>query len=298
MAVSSLLIPRSELGAAAPRKSIVYMAKDLFICHHSGDKGTWPTPAEEKAAMWFWQHYHFQAWDAADIMYNAVIFPSGRAYEGRYGGWLANGGGAFGCNQRGFGVALAGDFNTEMPSIEALNTLIHLALEARSAIQVPAERYWGHRDCWVYDSRNKGNDCPGNMFYAWLPTLQAVVAKGGQEAQKELEEFMQARTASPIATEHHFPDVWLDKFNTHYLHVQNRGKGEATVRCYAVLKAVDGGGYIDLLGDEPIRLAPDGQAGTYVDFNIGGRIKEKTQAKSVTLSVHSYQPVVCVLREG
>ncbi|MDY6796947.1 MAG: N-acetylmuramoyl-L-alanine amidase [Actinomycetota bacterium] len=120
---------------------------------------------------------------------------------------------------------------------------------------------------------------------------------GVSSGDGEEEELMAARTASPVQKEHHFPDVWLEEFGTYWLHVQNRGGTQATVKCYAVLKASDGGAYIDLLGDEPIKLAPDGQAGTYKDFNIGSRIREKTQAKSVTLSVHADQPVVCVLRE-
>ena len=113
----------------------------------------------------------------------------------------------------------------------------------------------------------------------------------------EEEDFMAARLSSPILKEHHFPDVWLEEFGTYWLHVQNRGMNQATVRCYAVLKASDGGSYIDLLGDSPIVLAPDGEAGTYMDFNVGGRIREKTAVNTVTLSVHSDQPIVCVLRE-
>lgn len=138
------------------------------------------------AAMRFWQSYH-QSSGGADIFYGAVVFPSGRAYEGRAGGWHSNNGGAYGCNGRGFGVCVAGKYNSAYPTLAALETLVKLALEAHEVLNIPADRYWGHRDCAVYDPRNRGNDCPGEMLYRWLPTLRGVVANHGTERGEEEE---------------------------------------------------------------------------------------------------------------
>ena len=180
------MIPRSAWGALPPKKPIAYTDKDLFICHHSATKGNWSTLESESATMRSWQKYHMDRWDAADIMYNAVIFPSGRTYEGRYGGWKANGGGAFSCNQRGFGVCLAGDFTNEFPSLEALEALVKLAIEARDVLGIHPDRYWGHRDCALYDTRNRGNSCPGEMFYNWLPVLRRTVGVDGAKEENEV----------------------------------------------------------------------------------------------------------------
>ena len=139
--------------------------------------------------MQFWQAYHIQSVGGADIYYGAVIFPSGRVYEGRYGGWLANNGGAYSCCVRGFGVCLAGSFNSEFPSLAALETLVRLGVEAREVLH--QERYWGHRDCAAYDSRNRGNDCPGQRLYDWLPVLRRAVETGeGKEEDEKVNDFI------------------------------------------------------------------------------------------------------------
>ena len=184
---SSILIPRSEWGAAPPKYPVTMTgSKDLFICHHSGAKGSWLTWAQEIAAMRFWQAYHQgPLMKGADIYYGAVVFPSGRAYEGREGGWWANNGGAYGCCVRGFGTCLAGDFTSEFPTIAALDTLVHLALEAKGVLAVPSDRHWGHRDCALCDSRNKGNECPGEMFYNWLQMLRKTVASGAMDKKED-----------------------------------------------------------------------------------------------------------------
>jgi len=148
--------------------------KDLFIAHHTGSAGNWPTLYEECCAMWFWQAYH-QSIGGADIYYGIVVFPSGRAYEGRYGGLLANNGGAYGCCGRGLGVALPGNFTHELPTIEALDTLVHIGLDAKEELHIPPDNYIGHRDCCEYHTKNCGNECPGNLFYNWIPVLRSVV---------------------------------------------------------------------------------------------------------------------------
>jgi hypothetical protein len=291
-----MLIPRTAWGAAAPKYPVTMTDhKDLFIAHHAAASGSWPTPAEEIAAMRFWQAYHQgPAMKGADIYYGAVIFPSGQAYEGRTGGWLANNGGAYGCNTRGFGVCMAGNFNDHAPTVAALDTLIRLALEAKDVLGLPADRYWGHRDCAAYDPRNRGNDCPGQVLYDWLPALRNIAAGG----QKEDEEML--RSADSVGQEFHFTDLWLEKFD-YWLHVQLRGKGETNVLVYATTpKTKDDPGKfypVDVAEFRSIKPEGDGNPNPYYKIDIGTMLR-KLGLDECTLSVHApKQPIVCALRE-
>lgn len=180
------LIPREAWGARPPAYPVTMVTrKDLFIAHHSGAAGWWPTEAQEIAAMQFWQLYH-QNIGGADIYYGAVIFPSGRAYEGRYGGLLANNGGAYSCCKRGFGVCLAGNFTHALPTPAALNTLKSIAKETYAVLNIQVNRYWGHRDCCQYDSRNCGNECPGEALYWWLPSLRNHLDQPDGEEEEDM----------------------------------------------------------------------------------------------------------------
>jgi hypothetical protein len=115
-----------------------------------------------------------------------------------------------------------------------------------------------------------------------------------QHQPTEEDEDMAARVTSPVAGEHHFPDVWLEHFKTYYLHMQNRGKEEAHVIVSGCQRKEDGGSYFTI---KEMDLAPDGQANTYDAFDLKAAALAKGSYKSINVSVHSTQPITCVLRE-
>ncbi|MFA4972884.1 MAG: peptidoglycan recognition family protein [bacterium] len=237
MSKASMLIPREAWGASPPDYPVIRVNyKDLFIVHHSGSKGYWPTAAEEIAAMRGWQAYHQGT--GADIYYGAVIFPSGRAYEGRQGGWWVNNGAAYGCNQRGFGACIAGDFTDELPTVEALNTLVHLGLEARNELHISPDLYWGHRDCFICDDRNRGNECPGEMLYDWLPVLRKTMAtvqpeKEGDDDVIDFEKQSLQEKGQGILADNEV-DVWTAfAAGSDYLHARANHGAKCKVMAFA-----------------------------------------------------------------
>ena len=286
MGRATMLIAREEWGAAPPKYPVTMTDfKDLFIVHHAASKGIWPTMAEEIAAMRFWQAYHQgPAMRGADLYYGAVIFPSGRAYEGRYGGWWANNGGAYGCNVRGFGVCLAGDFTNTFPTMAALETLVKLGLEAREVLRVDPGRYWGHRDCAVYHEKNRGNSCPGEMLYNWLPVLRKTVAAGNvEEEEEEVKIFAHSTGLKSLDGWHIYnvPSVnrgwWLDISNEHDAPVRVR------VYLNAQHKPTQKGGYYE--GTVPnTRADAPGLHKRLVDMCPG-------LAEWCELSVHAEKPL-------
>jgi len=278
-------ISREAWGAKPPRYPVTMVTrKDLFIVHHSGSPGWWPTADKEIAAMQFWQLYH-QKIGGADIYYGAVIFPSGRVYEGRYGGWLANNGGAYGCCNRGFGACLAGDFTDEFPTLEALDSLIHLGLAAKGVLNIAPDRYWGHRDCCSYNTKNCGNECPGQMLYNWLPALKETMKNGNEINEKEGETMLPC----PVQTNHVFPDIWQGHFATYYLHCKNESDKDNTFRVLVTEGSSVNTTPIETLEAGPFEL---------VSMDLKLALSDRYAGKSVCVTVQSDELSAVYVREA
>jgi len=127
---------------------------------------------------------------------------------------------------------------------------------------------------------------------AWLHLAHGVGMKEGMEE-------MTARIGAPIAKEHHYPDVWLKRYVTYWLHAQNRSKEEAVVVVAGCQRKEDGGSYFTIRLDW--RLAPDGQKNSYDAFDLRAAIEAVVGAgklDGLNVSVHSSVPITCVLREA
>ncbi len=175
------LAPRRAWKPDHPAGSAVALpAKEAWL-HHTAAPGTWSTPAEEMAAMRALERIAWQRFRTT-VSYTAVIFPSGRAYEGcgvgRLGSHTAH------RNSISLGVAFAGDFTETEPTPAALNTAAELLVEfvQLGALTVPAFT-GGHRDL-------KATACPGDRLYAALPGINqraaALIAPPAKKGRRML----------------------------------------------------------------------------------------------------------------
>ena len=105
------------------------------------------------------QRRHF-SWGFADIGYHFVVVPSGRIFLGRPVWSL--GAHVGGHNAGTVGIALAGDFNVERPTPEAIDSagyVLHRLVAG--AADVPL---LGHQDL-------APKDCPGRFLHPYVRTL-------------------------------------------------------------------------------------------------------------------------------
>ena len=160
--ISGRVVSRGRWRAEAPRRSraprgplvaVVLHHTDVPIADLGFDR------ASEAAYMRRIQHAHF-AREFADIGYHFVVMPSGRIYEGRP--ISALGAHVAGHNTGSIGIAVAGDFNIEQPSAEALAGVAHVLdrLVPRGR-EVPL---LGHQDL-------APKDCPGRFLYPYVEVL-------------------------------------------------------------------------------------------------------------------------------
>lgn len=159
-----IIVKRSGWGAKpavhAPTKMTVPRER-VFIHHTAGQSAL--DYAAEAAEMRSIQTFHQRARKWNDIAYSWVIFPSGRVYEGR--GWGIQGAHTEGYNGSSHGVCFSGNFDTQRPTIEAIQAcrdLIAFGIES-GAIGRPVS-IMGHRD--VGQTR-----CPGTFLYSQLYSL-------------------------------------------------------------------------------------------------------------------------------
>lgn len=137
-------------------------APEVWI-HHTAAPFSTTEPLFERSEMRQTQKFHQETRGWNDIAYSFVVFPSGRVYEGR--GWGVVGGHTEGYNSRSHGICFAGNFETQHPTVEALEAaraLIHEGVQ-RGYVSRPF-KLGGHRD-------TKATACPGKNLYPLVSSL-------------------------------------------------------------------------------------------------------------------------------
>jgi N-acetylmuramoyl-L-alanine amidase len=191
-------VTRAQWGASGcpPRDRPSYGAVKAVHVHHTVSLNDY-APQEAPAMVLAICRYHRNSngWD--DIGYNALVDKYGVLYEGRAGGLdqAVIGAQAQGFNSETAGIASIGDHTSVGATAETLDALaryirwklgvhgqplsgtVELRSSGGSATKYPAgsrvtvERVIGHRDTGK-------TACPGELLYAQLDDLRAMVASG------------------------------------------------------------------------------------------------------------------------
>jgi N-acetylmuramoyl-L-alanine amidase len=175
-----------------------YAPLQKLVVHHTAGRNGDPNPAATIRSIYYF-HAITRGW--GDIGYNFLIDEAGRIYEGRHArnyaagepvtsedlaGRPARGAHALGYNEGTVGIALLGTFDTQLPTTAAraaLERLLAWEAERHGINPKGSSQYtnpiqgtskylpniFGHRDV-------NATDCPGDAFYATLPTLRTNVA--------------------------------------------------------------------------------------------------------------------------
>ena len=191
------IIARSVWAGNAPAWEPSYGDVRLGFVHHTDNPNGYA--ASEVPSMLFAMYqYHRYVRGWGDIAYNFVIDLFGRIWEARTGGvdQAVVGTQAGGYNLESFGVSVLGTFSYVVPSAAAINALQHLLAWKLSLHGVPTlgevevevnffdafytpypggthislPRVAGHRQGCT-------TDCPGDAFFARLPSIRPQVAK-------------------------------------------------------------------------------------------------------------------------
>ncbi len=153
------VVSRRRWGAAASRASYSERGElRAIVIHHTGLRPERGGARSEAAFLRRLQRLHLsRGW--IDLGYHFVIMPSGRIYRGRPP--YAVGAHAIGHNRNSLGVALAGDFDVERPTAEAVEAL-HGLLSSGAPDVAPAALV---AHCDLADTR-----CPGRFLYPVVPS--------------------------------------------------------------------------------------------------------------------------------
>ena len=151
------IVRRAQWGARPPRNSpslTTWSRRVGVAVHHSAG----PTNQTVRVI----QNNDMDADGFSDIGYNWLVDQSGKAYEGRAGGWLAIGAHAGGQNTGWIGICWIGHSGNVAPTEAALSTIKWLTQEA--------ERLAGH-DLQVRGHGQvpgQATECPGSRLRAWI----------------------------------------------------------------------------------------------------------------------------------
>ena len=124
------------------------MITHIAIHHTAGPANT---PVERVA------RYHVERRGWPGIGYHFYIMPDGTIYQTNRLTTISNH--VYMNNQRSVGIALAGDFNENLPTPAQLNAAAALTAWLMELLNIPIENVWGHRE---YPSQS--TDCPGNQW--------------------------------------------------------------------------------------------------------------------------------------
>ena len=155
------IITRKEWGAAPPRSGMAVHSNIVRrVQHHTVYPALSPNASmsEEIKRMRQIQAGHF-ARGFSDIGYHAVVFPSGRVYEGREARYV--GAGVAGYNTGTIHVAADGNYDTQRPT----NALVRGCKFAFSVLPGSKTKLYGHRDL-------EPNVCPGRYLYNRLDEIK------------------------------------------------------------------------------------------------------------------------------
>lgn len=166
-----------------------YAPLKAVVVHHTASTNKY-TPEQAPGIVAGIYYYHAKTLNWGDIGYHFLVDRYGKIYQGRAGdiNRVNEGGHALGFNTGTIGIALIGNFETEMPTDPALDSVAKLAAwklkaaklnpnadhtERRASLkpgnaQVTGKVFDGHR-AWNYTA------CPGETFYQNFGQLREQV---------------------------------------------------------------------------------------------------------------------------
>jgi hypothetical protein len=192
------IITRAQWGAdESIRKGTPEYAEPLQMAfiHHTASGNSY-SASQSAGIVRSIYAFHVQGNGWNDIGYNFLVDKYGQIFEGRYGGMTRSlvGAHTLAFNAHSFGVAVIGTFNAAAPPAAAMSGLRQIVAwrldrayvdpasttvmtsngnpRYEAGVRVRLHVISGHRD--VYDT-----DCPGNAFYAQLPSLRSVLGPYG-----------------------------------------------------------------------------------------------------------------------
>ncbi|HUF31677.1 MAG TPA: S-layer homology domain-containing protein [Acidimicrobiales bacterium] len=187
---------RSEWGAdeSLRKGSPSYASSARYAVVHHTAGGNSYSASDAPAVVRGIYHYHTQSLGWNDIGYNLLVDRFGRIYEGRAGGldYAVIGAHAQGFNTGSIGIAVMGEFDTTAPSEAALDAVAdtlawkfrHHSIDPRKTVMVVSggsNKYDKGEEVELHtitSHRNVGHtECPGDAYYAELPTLRAAVVE-------------------------------------------------------------------------------------------------------------------------
>lgn len=141
----------------------VYYKADKIVVHHTA------TANGQDPIYWMKAIYNYHAYSCGwgDIGYNYIIDQYGNIYEGKLGGEEAKGYHAGPGNPNSIGVSVLGTYTDTAPSSAAQDALKRLIAERAAFYNFTPgwhSTIYGHRDFMA-------TACPGNAFYAVLPSI-------------------------------------------------------------------------------------------------------------------------------
>ncbi|GAA1995640.1 hypothetical protein GCM10009718_37010 [Isoptericola halotolerans] len=162
---------RRSWGARRPDGDVTLtgLAREVFL-HHTVTTHLSPnaTVAQEQAEMRKIEDIGYRRFGryGIGISYNAIVFPSGRAYQGV--SWNRRGAHTGGRNSTARAICFAGNYETREPTAAALATAAAIVAKGRGKWWVRSAPVRGHRDV-------ASTACPGRYVYA----QRARIAAGG-----------------------------------------------------------------------------------------------------------------------
>ncbi|RVE47454.1 hypothetical protein evm_007865 [Chilo suppressalis] len=127
------------------------------VIHHSYTPGACTTKVQCIKAMQNMQNFHMDDRDWWDIGYNYAVGGDGAAYEGR--GWDILGAHALHFNSVSIGICIIGDWRSELPPKQQLETAKALIAAGVKLGRISSEyKLVGHRQV-------RDTECPGDALY-------------------------------------------------------------------------------------------------------------------------------------
>uniref|UniRef100_A0A8C5I3M6 N-acetylmuramoyl-L-alanine amidase-like n=2 Tax=Gouania willdenowi TaxID=441366 RepID=A0A8C5I3M6_GOUWI len=162
------VISRCQWGAQPFRGTPIPLSLPLpFLYIHHTENPSEPCLTFEKCAsdMRAIQRYHQDERGWSDIGYSFVIGSEGHIFEGR--GWEIQGRHTKGHNSIGYGVSVIGNYNSTLPSVEAMDLIRHRFYQCAvdGGGLMANFTLHGHRQVVA-------TDCPGDAFFEEIKTWE------------------------------------------------------------------------------------------------------------------------------
>ncbi len=229
------IVSRAQWGADESWRSqngtlvwpLEYAQPQKIIVHHTAGSDGGADPAATVRGIYY---YHAVVLGWGDIGYNYLIDKNGTIYEGRAGGDGVVGGHTYnelkkvGYNRGSIGISVLGDYETNTPSAQAIESLTKLIanLGVKFGIAPSGQSYFVDQTMNnVVAHRDVDNTlCPGANLYSQLPAIRTDAearfeAVGGGQISGTVAMKYAGQSAQPLSIHYGSEqDIWVEFQNT------------------------------------------------------------------------------------